>query len=409
MCQKERWLKVILKNNYIKMFLGTIKRLPLFISTIIPKKNNLYVFGAWFGQKYSDNSRALFELALKNNQLQCVWITRNIEVYNFLKSQGLPVQMENSIRGIWTQLRAKVAISCTGKDDFNSKLLGSSYHIELWHGVGGGKTIGFDDEQYCSQMDTIRGRYYQKLEKYPYRNSYFICTSNVMKKVFMRAFRLPESHYIMAGQPRNDMFYDEEYKISTIDISQFKGRKVISYLPTHRKTGTKPIECDKLFDLKKLNDFCKDNGCIFVIKKHFYHKNEVENVGDYEYILDWSNCTDIDTNEFLMVTDYLISDYSSVATDYLLMERPVMYYCYDYKEYIENDRDMYWNYEDITPGPKVENFDQLMNSLNLIIRDNKDEYAEDRQRVLNMFYGKQARKEVGEDILNYIGKLINKI
>ena len=395
-------------KEYGKMFMGTIKRIPLFISSAFPKQNNLYVFGAWFGEKYSDNSKALFETALKDSSIKSVWITKNPDVYKKLQSQGFPVEMSASLRGIWLQCRANVAITCTGKDDINSKLIGGAYHIELWHGVGGGKTVGLDDATYRSQMDNLRGRYYRKLEEFPYRHSYFVCTSNEMKKVFMGAFRLPENHYIMAGQPRNDMFYDGNYKIKTLDVSALMGRKVITYMPTHRKTGAEKIDCSKLFDFEELNTFCEQNNCIFLIKKHFYHKHEVENVSKYDYILDWSGQTNIDTNELLMVTDYLITDYSSVATDFLLMGKPVFYYCYDYEDYIRSDRTMYWNYEQISPGPKVFKFNQLMASLKKVVCEDIDEYKPQREKVLDMFYGKQARKMVGEDILECVKDIIKR-
>lgn len=392
----------------LKMSIGTIKRIPLFISTMIPKQENLYIFGAWFGQKYSDNSKALFETALQDASIKSIWITKNFEIYNLLKNQNLPVEMSTSLRGIWLQCRAKVAITCTGKNDFNSKLLGNAYHIELWHGVGGGKTVGFDDATYRSQMDNIRGRYYRKIEAIPYRHSYFVCTSDEMKRIFLGAFRLPESHYLMAGQPRNDMFYDINYQIKTLDVSELMGRKVIAYLPTHRKNGDEKIDCSKLFDFEQLNTFCKNNNCIFLIKKHFYHKDEIEQISKFEYILDWSNRISVDTNELLMVIDYLITDYSSVATDFLLMKKPVFYYCYDYDEYILNDRTMYWNYDQISPGPKVKNFEQLIESLKLVICEDKDEYKSQRNTILNMFYGEQARKMVGNDILKYIKNIIKR-
>lgn len=394
--------------DYVGMFFGTIKRVPLFVSSIIPKNRNLYIFGAWFGQKYSDNSKALFETALKNNHIRSIWITKNPEIFHQLKEKNLPVAMSSSLIGIWVQCRAKVAVTCTGKDDFNSKLIGSAFHIELWHGVGGGKTIGFDDEVYRKQVDNMRGRYYRKIEKFPYRNSYFVCTSNEMKRVFMSAFRLPQNHYIMGGQPRNDLFFESQYNVKTFDTSELLKRRVISYLPTHRKTGTEQIECSKLFDFKILNEFCKKNNCIFIIRKHFYHRDEIEDVSQFEFILDWSNRTNIDSNELLLVTDYLITDYSSVATDFLLLQRPVFYYCYDYDNYLETDRKMYWNYDDISPGPKVKNFEQLMNYIQKNICEDEDEFIEERKRVLSMFYGNQARKEVGNDIMQSIKDIVER-
>ena len=381
----------------------------MLLSSAIHKDHDLVIFGAWFGEKYSDNSKSLFEYALIANGKKCYWVTKSKKLYDYLSENGVPVVLRNSIEGIILQLLAGVAFSSTGKHDFNPMLLGSCYHVELWHGVGGGKKIGYDNESFKKSMDNWRCRLYERIEKYPYRNHYYISTSSEMTQVFKSAFRTDEKHIIMAGQPRNDMFFDSSYKIKSFESRQFADMKVITYLPTHRLEGKEKIKCSSLFDFSALNDFCISNNCIFIIKKHFYHKDEVEDVSLYSNIIDWTNKPGIDTNELLMVSDYLISDYSSVTADYLLLERPIFYYCYDLEEYLEKDRDMYWPYDKITPGPKCRTFNELLDAMKNIIEDDKDDYKEERERVLSMFYGPQARKMVSQDILDAVEKIIGEI
>ena len=392
-------------HDFFKTIFGTIKRIPLYVSCLVPKDDKLYIFGAWFGEKYADNSKALYEYAVNHSSKKCVWITKNEQVFENLQKSGYPVMMQNSFKGIWTQMRAKVCFSCTGDGDFNRFLLGNCYHIELWHGVGGGKTVGLDDRIYCEYALSRKGKYYRRIESWPLRRSYMLSTSDVMEKVFQGAFHIPTENFIHAGQPRNDMFYDKSYVFKTIDKERFEGRKAILYMPTHRKTGQIKIHIDQLFDLTALNSFCEKNGILFVVKKHFYHKNEKEDFAAYNNIIDMTS-ESVDSNELLMISDFLISDYSSVTADYLLLDKPVFYYCFDFQEYIKEDRTMYWDFEQISPGPKCYTFSELLIAMRKSIEEGVDEYKDERNRVRMMFYNLEAQSFASEKIMQSVGKIV---
>ena len=377
---------------------------PMKLSTLVKRDPNVWIFGAWFGEKYSDNSKALYEYSLKSYPNKKIfWLTRNIKIYNALKKKGFPVLMIRSFKGIYYQLKAKVVFYCTGVCDVTDRLLGHAIHINLWHGVGGGKKIGFDAHWYDDQYEKFLFNLYKKY----FPKSYMICTSEEMKRIFLNAFHISEKRCIMAGQPRNDIFFVQNYKIKTFDIKVLKGKKVITYLPTHRMEGRRKIKCNKLFDLSRMNDFCQKNNCIFIIKKHYYHKEELENLEQYKNIIDFTRLQQIDTNELLLKSDYVISDYSSVTADFLLLNRPLFYYCYDLEEYLAEDRDLYWPYDEITPGPKCRSFDELFLSLQCVIEGNEDKYLKDRQRVLDLFYGLHARKQVCQDILDVVENIVS--
>lgn len=391
-------------KKVILILLGTIKRLFMYVSFLIPRSSKIYIFGSWYGEKFADNSRALFIYACGNTRKKCYWITKSREVFNQVAEQGYLVLMANSIKGIYYQLRAGVAFSSVGYEDFYRGLLGNCIHVELWHGVGGGKKIGMDDKGYRDYSLSLKGRYYSMLERIPLRKHYFVATSPEMKKVFMSAFEIKENNIILAGQARNDMFYDKEYIYQTLDEKFFTDKKIILYMPTHRKEGKISMKCDKLFDMQRLNDFCRRNHCVFVIKKHFYHREEGDKVEGYSNIVDITD-QNYDTNELLMVADYLISDYSSVTADYLLLDRPIFYYCYDLKEYLASDRDLYWEYNRITPGSKSENFEELLCNLRKVIEDADDGYKEDRIKVRDFFYAAESQCASAQIILDKVNEI----
>ena len=94
----------------------------------------------------------------------------------------------------------------------------------------------------------------------------------------------------------------------------------------------------------------------------------------------YSNITDItkksmDIQEILMDTDILISDYSSTYIDYLLLDRPLIFYNFDYEDYLQNDREMYYDYDEVTPGYKAATFDEVSRRMKIILlkRDRESE------------------------------------
>lgn len=391
-------------KELIRTCLGAVKRIPMLLAQFFPRDKDLYIFGAWLGKKFSDNSRALFLYALKHSDKKCYWICNSKQVYQQLKNDGLPVLMAYSPKGLFYQLRAGVAFSCVGDGDFCRQMLGGCTHVSLWHGVGGGKTIGMDDREYRENALSFHGRVYSKLEQRPMRKHYFVATGETMKNVFKTAFMIPDDHFIMAGQPRNDMFYDPTYQPQTIRHADYQGKKVIVYMPTHRKAGQIKMDMSKLLDLAKLNTFCQENNAVFLIKKHFYHRSETEQLDAYPNIIDITD-TPMDSNELLLAADYLISDYSSCTADYLLLDRPLFYYCFDYEAYIREDREMYWDFDTITPGHRSENFSQLLEHLRQTIADGEDAFQAERKRVRDMFYDPDCQCIASDKILQQVSNI----
>ena len=106
----------------------------------------------------------------------------------------------------------------------------------------------------------------------------------------------------------------------------------------------------------------------------------------------------LDIQELLIETDILITDYSSTYIDYLLLDRPVIFYDFDYDSYIEKDREMYFPYDEVTPGIKAGTFDELMNGMSQIV-SGIDDFKEDRKKVRDLFYCKRGQREVGRALL----------
>lgn len=376
-------------NKINKLF----KYILLYLSMLMPRNKKLLVFGSWFGEKFADNPKYLYLYCLKEGY-NAIWITRSEEVYKELQSKNLPVRMADSISGIWCCLRAKYVFYCTSVKDVINWAVGNAVIVNLWHGVVL-KKFFYDDvnSEYAKQKYHI-GEF---LEKIPYRKLIMLCTSDLQKKIFESAFRLPVERIKVWGQPRTDIFYaNSKYSLK----KKYESKKIILYMPTHRKAGTEKIECSKIFDFQALNDLCEKYNAIFLIKKHFYHKNEIEDCSNYPNIVDIT--TDVfDSQELLFDADILVSDYSSAYLDYLLLTRPIIFFNYDFEDYINNDRDMYLDYNDVTPGAKVHNYQQFSDELVKCLEHGNCE--KNYHNVRDMFFDKSIQMPVAQKILNSLG------
>lgn len=369
----------------------------MYLSCLAPRSRKIWVFGAWLGQQFADNPKYLFIEANQMEGIRPIWITKNPQVLREVRKMGYEAYLFASLKGILFQLRAKYAVMCNGISDLNHTFLGRAVFLNVWHGVPL-KKVGYDDtmgKNWDSRGQKIR----RKIQQFPLGREYVVATSDTFAKIYRSAFRRPSKQILTYGQPRNDIFYDRDHIFPVNEKLQerLKGHKAVLYAPTHRLEGSIPFPLEENFDLKRLDEFCRDHHILFIIRRHFYHFKEEIDLSSYSNILDMTKET-LDIQELLMAADLLITDYSSTYIDYLLLDRPVIFYNFDYDSYIEKDREMYFPYEKVTPGMKAETFDELMEGLKQVF-SGSDDFAEDRKNVRNLFYCEKGQKAVGKELL----------
>ena len=153
-------------------------------------------------------------------------------------------------------------------------------------------------------------------------------------------------------------------------------------------------------DMKKLDDLCKNTNSILLIKGHV--KEEIIKFKDLENIKQVIG--DSDTQELLYITDVLITDYSTIFHDFLLLNRPILLYTYDYDEYVSKRGIYYDHLEEVAPGPLIYNFNDLYESLKNIDKI-KAEYEKKRIELRN-YFNKYNDGNSSERLLRFL-KLIN--
>lgn len=380
MIEKVRIIIVLLLGNIIFL-----------ISCLIPKNKNLWIFGAWFGDKYADNSKYLFEYVNKNNpEIRAIWVTNNEITYKLVKKEGYEVYYKDSLKGYLYSSFSRVGIISTGVNDIIPYTTGRMKIVQLWHGTPL-KKIMYDDN--ISANLNNKNSFKQKIflfKKGLDEKNIFIATSDEVKNKFTSAFRVPQDRIKVTGYPRNDFNFNmRDIPIkSLLSNLKEKGIKIGIYMPTHRKGGKIDSTNFLIDNIDHVNSSLRKIDSFLLVKVHFYslNKEKIEN-SKYDRIL-FLQDEDIDQDVYkiLPFTDYLITDYSSVYFDYLLLNKPIIFAPFDIEDYLKNDRTFYYNYNDVTPGPKAYNWNEVLKYVNEILEE-PIKYK-NRRKLVNQTFNK---------------------
>jgi len=341
--------------NYSVYFIN----LPLYwLSYLIPKDGDLWIFGAWYGEKFADNPRYLFEYVNQYHQeLKPIWLTKNSEVMHSLKDKGYIVYYMYSPRGLFYALRAKYAVFCQSAEVDLMPFINNinTFNIQLWHGI-----------------PFLKKKY-----------SLMIASSQEDRKNFSTAFHLPVEIIKITGYPRNDLLFPSD---------NLQKNKII-YMPTFRDSLGEKFDLFEShdFDMIRLSSLLNIYNAEFYIKLHPVNipdQNLIDKIESFNNIHFLENEEIYDKlNEFNM----LITDYSSIYFDYLLTDHPIIFAPFDIDNYIQNDRDIYYQYEDVTPGPKCANWNEVMEWMEVFITDKKP-YKDARLKAKYRFHTYHDRK-----------------
>ncbi len=224
--------------------------------------------------------------------------------------------------------------------------------IQLWHAPGAFKKFGA----------SLAGESGEMIKEISKNIDYLIVSSDNIKKYYAEAFQIEESKIMPLGLPRADYYFENHNleKLRQDFDSKYplaKNKKIILYAPTFRDNP-----CDNnvfnFLDLEKFNRELSDEYVLVLrlhpkIKKFF--NNEIKVNGDY------IDCTEFkNEQELLLISDILITDYSSIMIEFSLLNKPVIFFTYDYDNYISKDRGFYFDFKKNVPGPVIYTSDELI-------------------------------------------------
>jgi CDP-glycerol glycerophosphotransferase (TagB/SpsB family) len=399
----------------VSKYWGQALLLPIYwLSFLTPRDKKIWLFGSTFGNRFADNPKYFYLYLNQYNRedVRCIWITKKKEIVDLLSTHKLEVYYYLSLRGIWFCLRGKVYIYDNYSKDISFWLSGGAKKINLWHGSGNKKT------NYDNKFDIVRHpknrwdlfkTFLRRLsDEKPHH--FTLATSPMMADIFTSAFHTDLAHIILEGYPRNDMLFPnnliniytekEQKTFDFIKACKLAQKKIIIYMPTFRNSEAMFFD---VMNLETFNKYLMQEKLIFCIKLHPKSKLKKE-----FHEINYSNIKNIDAAvdpyTILYLVDLLVTDYSSIYSDYLMLNRPTVLFPYDYQEYTMDTRECYFDYEEYMPEIKAYNMNDLMKYIILVMRN--DSYEEGRLQLRDRIFT-NADGHSSERLYRKICKIIN--
>lgn len=320
------------------------------LNKIVPKSKKVILL--YSGVEYKDNIKALGDYLFEHNyeKKYKIYLGEYQRTHKKIKIFNKTHRIYNKLCSIFIFLRAKYVFYA-----FNTLPIYPAKHqivFQMWHGMPL-KTIFNYGKEKNNQI------------KYDYF-SFILATSPFFKTIMSEAVPCNINKVIVCGQPKTDGLFKET------NIIKKNNCKLIFWAPTFRQAkywdqqdakleSILPLISDN--DLEALNEYLKNNNVIIVSKLHPMENCDEDLCIEYSNLFIYShrsfNKRDLDLYPVLGQTDALITDYSSVYMDYLLLDKPMAFVIDNISEYSENRGFIFKNPQKYMTGPCLKNKDEL--------------------------------------------------
>lgn len=390
------WQKII---TYISVNIIRI------VNTLIPKNKRLVLFSSIDG--FCGNAKALYLYMQKNcSEYKLVWLLHDNEEIKRLKSKGIKSYYSFSLAGVLTLFRAKYIITTHLEFSRYKAFIGQKY-INLWHGMPL-KKMGFLDR---GEKELWNYNFtWRNCDIIPVSSEFFATILSAQTGIDYRKFKI-------TGAPRNDFLFNcngrKNLQILFPDIFNFK--KIILYCPTFRIVEKRTIRrTDSAYNIEyfiskyfnsEIEKFYEENKFCCLIKLHPFEEKRLldKSFGKNIKVItsEILKKVNLSLEEILNGVDLLITDYSSIYIDYLLLERPLMFIADDIEEYNHRRGIMFNDYDFFACGPKVST-ESIFRKEILMLLSNAKYYKKEREERIKIFH--QIRSNFCKSVLREIQK-----
>lgn len=363
----------------------------------IRPNSHIWLFSSTDNSHYNYNSRYLFEYVKENlPEITPLFVINDPQLRTSLSTKyGKQYFIETkSIQGIRQALSAGVWFTSAGLPAYGTGLHKKRLIINLWHGVPLKKIALLDPN-----LKKAARIYFKKIFSENY--TCILTTSHELIPLMARSFAVSEDKIKVWGQPRNDGMFQKN------DCREILGQlfpnlpeytKTVLYAPTFRDYGQVQLFPFKDFDQKQLETFLEEKDMLLFIRTHVAEQGSAAPyLGKRIRFLGNEQAEDV--TGILNIFDCLITDYSSIYIDYLLTDKPMIFLPYDRQQYLDG-RGMNFDYDDVTPGPKPETFNDFLDALS----PKEDFWKSERTRVNRLF--NEIQHPCAADICNKVLKMI---
>lgn len=362
-------------------------------SKLIPVDDKLILFESGIGKQYGDSPKNIYEEIVRQNlDFKKVWVHN--KPIRFNDNQTIRIE-RLSPKYFYYLARAKYWVNNQNFPTYIKKRPQTIY-LQTWHGTPLKKML-YDLKEVHGRSDDYVERVGNAVKNW----DYLISPSPYATKAFKSAFRFNKK-ILEVGYPRNDIFYKEErHQLAKTVKNKLhipKNKKVILYAPTFRDNQT--VKNNKFYfdinmDMHKMKEKLGEDY-VLLLRMHVIVNNKIEIDETLQnFVYDVSNYPDI--QELLLITDILITDYSSVMFDFANTEKPMLFYTYDLKTYRDKLRGFYMDFENEAPGPLVFDTDEIIQCIENIeeIKINyKDKYKQFKQKYCPLDDGYASQRVV---------------
>lgn len=310
----------------------------LFISIlnkfIKPGKNKI-LFLSFGGRKFDDSPKAIYEAMLKDprfNEMEIVWAFQNPDAFAIPRGRKIKVDTLTYFKEL---LQSSIWITNSSVMRALRAPIGNRFYLNTWHGTPI-KKMGVDINQGNKAFSSKGKESIVNVQ---------LAQSQYDIDIYSKVFILPAERFALTGLPRNDELVNLNKEDVIKEIKLRLGipcdKKIILYAPTFREysfdsSGNRIMEIP--LDLSKWQARLQKE--YFILFRAHYEVAKILGVKDNEFIKNVSAYENL--NELMLVSDMLISDYSSIFFDYSILERPMIAYCYDYDLYSKH-RGLYFD------------------------------------------------------------------
>lgn len=346
------------------------------IDAVVPKNKVQVLF--YSKPDFSDNGRALYEEFVRQKlgeTYKAIWLVNGDCKKLKEKYPQITFYRKNTIKGFLCFARSAFI--------FRSHVLYGNVRTKkqivtmAWHGMGIKGPVDFNVKRNCIDFVTV--------------------TSDLYRFKLATRLNCSPSRAIITGLPRNDFMFQGRYEECLKSLPKYlehAGCKTVLWMPTYHVNETSGdkhgkyyelgIPVVKAHDLSQLNTLLEACNVVLLIKLHPHMIGEGGiNREDYSHIQVFDDSflpADCSLYHLLAGVDAMLTDYSSVFTDYMLLNRPIGFIYDDFEEYSKNPGFAFERVKLMMPGPHIHTVSGLIQFIN-DIADGKDSYAEERNRL----------------------------
>ncbi|MET7798242.1 bifunctional glycosyltransferase/CDP-glycerol:glycerophosphate glycerophosphotransferase [Streptomyces decoyicus] len=371
---KELRKKVTSGDNKLRAYHEVFSRLPV--------KKRTVVFESHLGKQFSDSPRAIYEeMRRQGLEFEAIWSYAGSpkefpKGVTLVKRWSLPYLKALAQAEFWVDNQS-YPLKLTKRPE--------TTYIQTWHGSAL-KNMGFDQPSLKAQTRQQQAEQQRSLDRF----DRFLIRSEHDVHTLAKAFRLKEKTLLRVGYPRNDALVRARQREAALgarergplaaELGIAEDKTVLLYAPTFRKAGGRHGRFELPFDVERFADQFGDRYVLLVRSHYLNHVVLPPTVQGR--VIDVSARHDV--TPLLELADGLITDYSSVMFDYALLDRPLVFFTYDYDEYVHEGRGTYFDLLEHAPGPVVRTEDAFHEAIKSFESQALD-YAKSRKEFVAKF------------------------